>query len=348
MKTGITIFFILISVCSVISGCYGKKSVTENRTSEPLIGVMVHTVQDPFNEKVQNAINTAAHDTASLMFMNSEYDEKLQDMHIDTLIAAGAAGIAVTAVDRMNVTSLVEKARTADIPIVFFNREPETKDLHSYKKAYYVGSKAAEAGIMQGQIAVDYLKNNPQADKNNDTIIHYIMLTGEPNHQDTLLRTLKSIETIQAAGITVEALAEETAMWNYTQAKEKMAACIAKFGTKIELVLANNDEMALGAIAALQEAGFFSANNTIPVLGVDATESALEAVEKGLLLGTVLQDAQQQGNAVFELIYALAENRATFTLNYKIKSGKYIWIPYQMITKANVKNFRTVRHGELR
>src|SRR5690606_28435828 len=115
----------------------------------------------------------------------------------------------------------------------------------------------------------------------------------------------------------------------------KMAAFLADKGDAIEAVIANNDDMALGAIEALKAAGYFENGKFMPVVGVDATEPAMQALKEGTLLGTVVNDANNQGKATVELMKVLAEGETPTIQNtgYEITDGKYVWIPYQKVTK---------------
>jgi methyl-galactoside transport system substrate-binding protein len=184
----------------------------------------------------------------------------------------------------------------------------------------------------------EYWKSHPEADKNHDGVMQYVMLTGEPGHQDAELRTKYSIQTVQEAGIKVQELARDTAMWDRVKGQDKMAAFLAAHGDKIEAVFANNDDMALGAIEALKAAGYFKNGKYIPVVGVDATVPGVQALKEGTLLGTVLNDAKNQGKAAFMLAYIRAQGKTPTKENvgYDITDGKYIWIPYVKVTLDNV------------
>ncbi|HEX3028494.1 MAG TPA: substrate-binding domain-containing protein, partial [Clostridia bacterium] len=180
--------------------------------------------------------------------------------------------------------------------------------------------------------------SHPEADKNKDGVIQYVMLKGEPGHQDAELRTKYSVKAIKDSGYKVEKLAEDTAMWDRVKGQEKMAAFLASKGDKIEVVIANNDDMALGAIEALKAGGYFSKGKIMPVFGVDATAPALQALSDGTLMGTVLNDAKNQGKATFELSYQLALGNTPDKSNtgFDIVDGKYVWVPYKKITKDNM------------
>lgn len=121
-----------------------------------------------------------------------------------------------------------------------------------------------------------------------------------------------------------------------------MQAFLASFGDKIEAVFCNNDDMALGAIEALKAAGYFKDGKYIPVVGVDATTPGLQALEEGTFLGTVLNDAKAQGKATFNLAYVLAkgEKPTKENVGFEITNGKYIWVPYQKVTKENLEEMK--------
>lgn len=140
-------------------------------------------------------------------------------------------------------------------------------------------------------------------DRNGDGVLQYVMLEGEPSHQDALLRTEYSIKTLTNAGVLVEKLASDTANWNQGQAAAKMSQWHQEFGSQIEAVFANNDDMALGAIDVLLEAGV--APEEMPVIvGVDATVPALEAMAAGTLSGTV-QNAKEMPQVLMDLALSL-------------------------------------------
>jgi methyl-galactoside transport system substrate-binding protein len=129
-------------------------------------------------------------------------------------------------------------------------------------------------------------------------------------------------------------------MWDRVKGQEKMAAFLGSQGDKIEVVLANNDDMALGAIEALKAAGYFIGDKYMPVVGVDATAPGLEALKDKTLLGTVLNDAKNQGKATLMLSYVLAEGQTPTKANsgYEITDSKYVWVPYKKITLDNIQD----------
>ena len=166
------------------------------------------------------------------------------------------------------------------------------------------------------------------------------MLQGPADHQDAQIRTEWSVKTIEDAGVQVEQVATEIGDWSRPVAQEDMGAILAAHADEIEFVLANNDDMALGAIEALRANGYFSNDKFMPVVGVDATAPALEALKEGTLLGTVLNDAVNQGKATLNLAYALANGETVTDANagYTLTDGQYVWVPYVKILKENIKD----------
>lgn len=315
----------------------------------PKIGVTIYKFDDTFMSYVRNKIESSAKGKIDLSVQDSQYDQPKQNDQVDQFLTQGATALAINLVDPPAVSVVIEKARAKNVPVVFFNREPAPADLATYDKAYYVGAKAQESGTMEGELVVDYWKAHPEADRNKDGKLQYVMLMGDPSNSDASYRTEYSIKAIEKAGIKTEKLAEDTAMWDKIKGQEKTAAWLAKFGDQIEVVIANNDDMALGAIEALKAAGYFKDDKYLPVVGVDATPPALDALDQGYLLGSVLNDAEKQGLATFELAHALATGGKEVSTSAAPlaaadgspnPSGKYVWVPYVKVTKENYKSFK--------
>ncbi len=306
--------------------------------SDVTIGVAIYKYEDTYMSGVRTAIANAAKGKATVDFVDSANQQPVQSEKVDLFLTKKVNALAINPVDRTASGIMIDKAKAANTPIVFFNREPMPEDMKKWDKVYYIGAKAEESGTLEGQLVVDYWKKHPEADRNKDGVVQYVMLTGEPGHQDAELRTKFSIKAIEDAGLKVEKVAQDTGMWDRIKGQEKMAAFLGSKGDKIEVVLANNDDMALGAIEALRAAGYFKDGKYMPVVGVDATAPALKALTDGTLLGTVLNDAQNQGKATLEVSLALAQGKTPdkASTGYDISDGKYVWIPYKMITKDNM------------
>lgn len=303
----------------------------------PQIGVAIYKFDDTFMSGVRAQIESVAKGKANVDIVDSQNSQPVQNEKFDLFINKKYKAIGVNVVDRTAAGVLIDKAKAANVPLVFLNREPLKEDMAKWDQVYYVGAKAEQSGEMQGQILADYFKKHPEAYHSKDGVIHYVMITGEPGHQDAVLRTKYSIESLQKQGMKVEELASDTGMWDRVKGQEKMAAFLSRFGDKIDAVICNNDDMALGAIEALKAAGYFQGGKYIPVVGVDATTPAVQALKDGTLLGTVLNNAKKQGEAVFNLSYVLAkgEKPSKDNVGFDIVDGQYIWVPYEIVTKEN-------------
>ena len=320
----------LITVLTLVSCSYAE---------EIKIGSCIYRFNDAFMLRFRNAMTEESTKEGALITMaDGRDDQNVQNEQIDEFIANGVNVLIVNTVDRMSSQSIIDKAKAKNIPVVFINREPLPETLASYEKAYYVGAKAEDSGVMAGELIAEYFKSHPEADKNKDGKLQFILLKGQNGHQDMILRSKYSVEAIRNAGIEPVELASAIANWDKLEAMKIMNGFVMSIGAEnIEAVIANNDEMALGAVEALKIVDYNKGDAAmyVPVVGVDANASALHAMENGEILGTVLNDADGQGTAAVKLAVALASGKAINkdTVGYEITDNKYIWIPYQKVTK---------------
>ena len=325
----------LLLAAALLAAC-GSTRAAEPRTLG--VGVAVYLQSDTFIstlvkelEKLAQARESTDGMKINLNVVDGRGSQLTQTEQIDRLIALDYDVLCVNIVDRTSTAQLIDKAKEADIPVIFFNREPVAEDLHRWEKVYYVGAKAEESGVLQGQILLDrWLNADPPVDKNGDGVMQYVMLEGEPGHQDAMLRTEYAVQTLTGAGVTVEKLAGDTANWDRSQAAARMSSWLEQFGSSIEVVISNNDDMALGAIDACQDLGLTEEEMPV-VVGVDATAPALEAVRQGTLCGTVRNDAAGIAESMLDLALAL-ENSEDPSASLELTDGKYIWLPYQRVT----------------
>ena len=282
----------------------------------PRVGVCVYSSRDTFIYGLVSEIRRGAQGKAKLDIRYAEGSQNTQNDQVLALLDDGVDVLVVNAVDRVSAVYLVRLCRQRGVPVVFINREPLKDDLQSYASAYYVGVDPRQQGRLQGGLAAQYFAAHPEADRNGDGIIQLVLLRGEPGHQDAELRSLYSLSALREEGWAVQKLQEETASWDRGLGQERMAQMLNALGGRIELVLSNNDDMALGAIDALKAAGYFGAGPSIPVIGVDATAPALEYIEQGSLYATVQNDAVRQAQAVVDLLALLAAGQSPAADNY--------------------------------
>ncbi|WNN43017.1 MULTISPECIES: galactose/glucose ABC transporter substrate-binding protein MglB [Winslowiella] len=302
------------------------------------IGVTIYKYDDNFMSVVRKAIEKEAKNSpdVQLLMNDSQNSQSTQNDQVDVLMAKGVKALAINLVDPAAAAVIIDKARSNDVPIVFFNKEPTAKALASYDKAYYVGTDSKESGVKQGELIEKHWKANPNWDLNKDGQIQFVLLKGEPGHPDAEARTKYVIDTLNKDGLKTQQLHLDTAMWDTAQAKDKMDAWLSgPNGNKIEVVIANNDAMAMGAVEALKAHN----KSSIPVFGVDALPEALAMVKSGAMAGTVLNDADNQAKATFEMAKNLAAGKpAAEGTNYKLEN-KIVRVPYVAVDKDNLSQF---------
>jgi methyl-galactoside transport system substrate-binding protein len=319
----------LLSVLA--AGCSGSKL--------PRIGVALYRVDDAFISSARRAMEAQAQGKARLSIVDGQNQERIQAAQLEAMVSDKADAIIVNPVDRSTSGPIVFRAKSSNVPIVFFNREPSDVAVKSWDRAFYVGARTEEANGIQAEILVDYCASSPKADRDGDGYVEYVVLRGEKNALIAEARDAARQQVLDASGTAFRKAADEVANWSRAEAQQKMSALIQARGKDIEAVLCDNDEMALGAAAAFKIAGYFKGSSDfIPIIGIDATAFALEAIGDGSLLGTVRGDAAAQGRIAFSLAYDLATGRDVS--GWSLMDGHYLYIPYQKVTRANAAEFK--------
>lgn len=302
------------------------------------IGVTIYKYDDNFMSVVRKAIEKYGKDSpqVQLLMNDSQNDQSKQNDQIDILLAKGVKALAINLVDPAAAGTVIEKARSQDVPVVFFNKEPSRQALDSYDKAYYVGTDSKESGIIQGDLIAKHWAANPNWDLNKDGQVQFVLLKGEPGHPDAEARTSYVIKELNDKGLKTEQLQLDTAMWDTAMAKDKVDAWLSgPNANKIEVIIANNDAMAMGAIEALKAHN----KSSIPVFGVDALPEALSLVKSGAMAGTVLNDANGQAKATFDLAKNLAAGKPANEGTEWVITDKVVRIPYVGVDKENLAEF---------
>ena len=305
--------------------------------AETRIGVTIYKYDDNFMSLMRKEIDKEAANfkDVKLLMNDSQNAQSVQNDQVDVLISKGVKALAINLVDPSAYKTIIQKAKGDDLPIVFFNKDPGQKALDSYEKAYYVGTDPKESGLIQGDLIAKQWAANPAYDLNKDGKIQYVLLKGEPGHPDAEARSKYVIEQLNAKGIQTEQLFIDTGMWDAAMAKDKTDAWLSSARAKdIEVIISNNDGMALGALEATKAHG-----KKLPIFGVDALPEALQLIKKGELAGTVLNDGVNQGKAVVQLANNLANGKpATEGTNWKL-DNKVVRVPYVGVDKDNLGEF---------
>ena len=301
--------------------------------AQPKIGILIYKYDDTYISTVRNALNKALDGKASISMQDGKGDQATQNDQLDVMIEKKMDGIIVNMVDAQAAAGVVAKIKAAGIPVVFFNREPDLNVLKTYDKACFVGTNAADAGKMQGDIVKKLWDEHPEYDLNKDGKFQYVLFKGEPDNPEAIARSEWSVKRAVENGVAMEQIGQTfVCNWDTALAQQAMESALAANEGKIELVVANNDSMAMGAIAALSNVGYNieGGSKFIPVVGVDATDQAVDAIGKKIMSATVKQDGEAMGNAVSAIMLNMVGGKAPLDgTEYKYDdSGIAVRIPY--------------------
>lgn len=291
------------------------------------ISVFYYTYGDTYISSVRAALD-AALDAAGIAYQDydSNNSQTTQTEQVTTAIAKGTSLLVVNLVDSGSddaAKNIIDQASAQGIPVVFFNRSVSEEAVSSYDKCVFVGTDYEMAGHMQGEMVGDYLVENfDAADLNGDGVISYVMFKGQEGNAEAIARTQFGVEdankVLEAAGKAPLSfydssnsnmyLVDQDGAWSAAAANNYMQTILSQYSeannNMIELVIANNDEMAIGAVTALQNAGYNLEDGSatvIPVFGVDATDAAQEAIGKGTMTGTIKQDAEGMADTIAKI-----------------------------------------------
>ena len=292
------------------------------------IAVLYYNYSDAFISNVRNEMD-AKWEELGITFNNQDGNTNAgtQLDQVNTAIANGVNALVVNAVEASadeTTQAIVDAAKNANIPVIFFNREVSNDVINSYDKAAFVGTDPAEAGHMQGELIGNYLLENYDAvDLNGDGVISYVMFKGQENNPEAEYRTQFAVEDANAilteagkpalayydSAAATQYLVDPNGSWSSAAAQDYMTTVLSAYseanGNMVELVIANNDDMGLGAITALETAGYNTGaegSTTIPVFTVDGLQAIVDAINAGKATGAVGQSASGLAEAVATLL----------------------------------------------
>ncbi len=287
------------------------------------IGVSMAKFDDNFLTVLRNGIEAQSKDMGvEVQIEDAGNDVAKQLDQIKNFAASGVSAIIVNPVDTSATQAMSDAAAAAKIPLVYVNRQPINVDSMPDNQAF-VASNEADSGTLETKEICRLLKEAGKAEAN-----VYVM-QGELSNQAAVMRTKDVHDVIGGpdCGVKVNIIAEQTANWSRDEAQNLMTNWIST-GAAYDAVIANNDEMAIGAIQAMKAAGVDM--KSVIVGGVDATQDALAAMQAGDLDVTVFQDAAGQGKGALEAAIKLAKGEAV---------EQKVYIPFQLVTPANIGDY---------
>ena len=348
------IFFTVLCLLSTSLVSCGKKDEGE-------VSVFYYTYSDTYISSVRSSMDKLLRGSGiGYNNYDANSNQTTQTEQIDTAIAKGSRLLIVNIVDTGSddaAKNIVSKAKAADVPLIFFNRSVSEAVVSSYDKCVFIGTDYEMAGHMQGELIGNYvLKNYSALDLNGDGKISYVMFKGQQGNAEAEARTKYGVEdadkVLEAGGKpklvfydsknSNKYLVDQGGNWSAQAANDYMKTILSAHSESssnmIELVIANNDEMALGALSALQEAGYNkSGGKTIPVFGVDATDAAVAKIKDGSMTGTIKQDAEGMASAIVSVAKNLLGGGDIFEgIDKDNVVGKWrINIPYSTYTSED-------------
>ena len=322
-KNGFIISMAIFVIALVVGFISMMSRVASPKKNVIKIGLCLYRFDDTFISNVRQEIEEYTkeyekeHDIKiNLEVVDARDNQKTQNHQVERFVSLDYDVLLINVVDRFAASNMIETAVGAKIPIVFFNRKPVDDDLNRADNIYYVGAGPKAAGIEQAKIIINAYNENPHSiDIDGDGVINYVLLEGEPSHQDSLVRTEWVIKTLQENNIPINKLNGAIGNWERAQGSALMEEWLNNYDN-IDLVISNNDDMGLGAIDAIER------NNNIKgikVVGIDGTKEALESINAGKLLGTIESDKKEYAKAVVEIaMYAIGKSELPEDIKSKL------------------------------
>lgn len=308
MKKLLSILLIMIMCVSVFTGCGAKQDDVVK------IGVSISNFDDTFLMYMKDGMDKYAKELGAkveVTYVDAKEDAAKQLSQVENFISQGMDSIVVVPVDTQATEPITSTCVNEKVNLVYVNRLPANLPA----EVTFVGSNSKDAGVFQMEYLAEKLGKKGNV----------VVMLGKLDNEATQKRT-EGVKEIVSKNADMAVIKEQTAEWSRAKAMTLMENWLSS-GDKIDVVACNNDDMALGALKAIEAAGKLG---EILVGGVDATPDALKEVESGKLSCTVFQDANGQGLGAIKAAVDMAEGT---------KVEHEIWIPFQLVTPDNYKDF---------
>ena len=346
-------------VSKMLAGALSLSMLCGVAAAEGETYVSWYTFGDVYLSSVRTALDAAMEAKGlKVVDKDSNANQQTQTDDINTALVTGANAIVINLVESGAIgtaENLMNAVSAQNLPVVFFNRAVSTDNAEAealfkgYDKSVFVGTDFTQAGIMQGKMIGEYvLEHFDELDLNHDGKISYVMFKGDEANQEAIARTKYGVEcadeVLTAAGKpALEFYDASNANKSNTASFDYMQTILAQYNeannNMVEVVICNNDDMALGAINALVNAGYNLPGGegctVIPVFGVDATDAAKELIANKQMTGSIKQDAEGMADAVATITANLIAGKDKFEgLNesYEVVDGWTVNIPYSVYT----------------
>lgn len=314
MKKIVTIGLVALMAVGLVFATGGQ----EKKDGKIRVGYCINNFNDTQQTYIVDAIEAYVANKPNIDFrvVDAQEDVIIQQDQINSLITKGVDALIVVPVDTSAMEPITRAAKEAGVPLCYVNRNPYPNG-NFPPNVYYVGSQEVTAGELQMEFIGEKLGGKGGV----------AILQGILSNEGALKRTEGNENVIKAKYPNVKVLAKETGKWQRDQAMAITENWLTAYGKSLNAILSNNDEMALGALRVLQEAG----RNDVFVIGVDGIPDALVALEEGSLTATVFQDSKGQGIGAIQTIEKVLSGE---------KLPSVLWLPFKLITPENVSEFK--------
>lgn len=277
-------------------------------------GVLFFQEKNTYNTVLKNElmkIQESNKDKVEFTFYDGNFNQETQNKQLEEAINNKLDIILLNIVDINSSKYIVDKVKENNIPIIFFDIEPASLDpLKSYGKALYIGADNCNLGTIQGKMIINQYKNKSITDKNSDNMLNYVLLNGNLNDIDSIYRSKCVIEEINNSGLKTQELYSGYFNWDKETTKEIIKPILLQILNNIDVIIANNDDMAIGAIESLQDYGYNLGNNRyIPVVGINALDEAKKLIDQGFMEGTIEQSPKAMADALYKVGLNLFEHK---------------------------------------
>lgn len=343
---------ILVVLLALVLALSAFSAIAEEEVKEYDIRALIWKYDDTYGSSVRQAMNDAVEeinaegDVKITLTMYDAADDMAKQVEQATMLVGEKPDfVIINLAEVASGQQLVDMFSEAGIPFLFYNKEPSEETVQSVivdSGSIFIGTTPSEAGVMQGEILADIWAADTSIDLNGDGKLQFVEFMGEPNNPEAIARTEYSESTAVEMGVPLEAALEEyviVANWDTAQAQEKMTPTWTATEGNVEVVFVNNDDMGTGVVAAMNAFGYNTGNEgdpSIVVIGVDATDSALEAIKAGKMTATVKQDGDAMGyaNVAIALNFLQTGSWLEGTDYEYAEDGYSVRIPYAKITEV--------------
>lgn len=296
------------------------------------VGVILFSLDNSAAAQLKKGFDNLQNEySVNVSIFNPQNNVSVQDQMLDSLLKNKIDLIIAMPVDTKEnaVRNFIERVKPYNTPLVMFNISPdvEKKVSKDYERVAFAIPASDKSGDMEGEIVRDLWNNKSIIDKNGDNILQYVLLRGPKEDVIAEKRTQGVTLALNSSGIKTELLQSFATDWTEAVAKSDIENIFLTYGSKIEAIIANDDDLAAGAVKGLQKYGYNTGDKSkyIPVFGLSGTPEAINLIDKGLMSGTIIVDI----NKVAEDLYAIGNNlinnvNPTENTNLKSEDGVII------------------------